>query len=71
MSADLDNTRIGRDVQRLVDEIVKHLMNAEGSQVQISLEVNATSPSGYSQEVVRTVTENCQTLKVRLSGFFE
>lgn len=71
MSADLDNTRIGREVQRLVDEIIKHLMNAEGSQVEISLEVSATNPSGYSQDIVRTVTENCQTLKVRQSGFEE
>ncbi len=71
MSADLDTTRIGREVQRLVDEIIKHLMNTEGSQVAISLEVNATNPSGYSQDVVRTVTENCQTLKVRQSGFEE
>lgn len=71
MTADLDITRIGRDVQRLVDEVIKHLAKTEGSQVEVSLDVNATCNSGYSQEIVRTVTENCQTLKVKQSGFEE
>lgn len=71
MSADLDNTRIGKEVQHMVDEIIKHIVNVEGSQVQISIEVNAGTPNGYPQDVVRTVTENCKTLKVRQYGFEE
>lgn len=69
MSAALDVTRIGRDVQRLVEEVINHLSSADGSQVEISLEVEVKAPAGLSQDVVRTVSENCRTLKVRSFGF--
>ncbi|NLJ74369.1 MAG: hypothetical protein GX331_05185, partial [Firmicutes bacterium] len=64
MSADLDITRINRDVQKLIEEVISHLINAEGSRVQVSLEVAATSSEGFSAETVRTVSENSKTLKV-------
>lgn len=69
MSAQLDNTRIGRDVQRLVEEVISHLTSVDGAQVEVSLEVNVKSPDGLSQQVVRTVSENCRTLRVRSFGF--
>jgi predicted AAA+ superfamily ATPase len=71
MSAELDTTRIGRDVQKLVEEVISHLTSVDGAQVEISLEVNVKSPDGLSQQIVRTVSENCQTLRVRTFGFDE
>jgi hypothetical protein len=71
MSARLDNTRIGRDVQRLVEEVISHVTSADGAQAEIALEVNVTAPNGLSQQVVRTVSENCRTLKVQSFGFDE
>lgn len=71
MSASLDTTRIGRDVQRLVEEIITHLTTAEGTQVEVSLEVNVQAPDGLSQQIVRTVSENCRTLHVDDFGFEE
>jgi hypothetical protein len=69
MSAQLDITRIGRDVQRLVEEVISHLTSVDGAQVEVSLDVNVKSPNGLSQPVIRTVSENCRTLKVRSFGF--
>ena len=69
MSAELDNTRIGRDVQRLVEEVISHLASAEGCELEVSLEVSAKSPGGMSKQTVRTVMENCRTLKVKDFGF--
>jgi len=69
MSAKLDNTRIGRDVQRLVEEVINHLTSVDGCQVDISLELNAKAPDGLSQQIVRTISENCQTLRVTNFGF--
>ena len=69
MSAQLDTTRIGRDIQRLVEEVISHLTSADGTQVDVSLEVNAKSPNGLSPQVVRTVSENCRTLRVQNFGF--
>jgi hypothetical protein len=71
MSAQLDNTRIGRDVQRLVEEVISQLTSVDGAQVEVSLEVNVKSPEGMSLQVVRTVSENCRTLRVREFGFDE
>lgn len=71
MSASLDNTRINRDVQRLVEEVISHLAIVDGARVDVSLEVTAEAPGGMPQTTVRTVSENCQTLKVKEFGFDE
>jgi len=71
MSATLDNTRIVRDVSRLVDEIVNHLSSVDGSTVEITLEVQAQSGEGFSVPTVRAVTENARTLKVDTYRFEE
>ncbi len=71
MSVPLDATRIGRDVQRLVEEVITHLTTADGTQVEVSLEVNVQAPGGLSQQIVRTVSENCRTLHVEDFGFEE
>ena len=70
-TAQLDTTRIGRDVQKLMEEVVNHLTSVDGAQVELSLELNVTSTNGFSQQTVRTVSENCQTLKLRAFGFEE
>ncbi len=69
MSASLDTTRIGRDVQRLVEEIISHLTSLDDCNVEISLEVSAESDNGFPIPTVRTVSENCRTLKVKDFGF--
>jgi hypothetical protein len=71
MSAELDTTRINRDVQRYVEEIIQHLTSVDGAMVKVSLEVEAESATGFSQQTVRTISENCQTMRVRDSGFEE
>jgi predicted AAA+ superfamily ATPase len=71
MSADLDTTRINRDVQKYVEEIIQHLTSNNGANVKVSLEVHAESSEGFTQQTVRIVSENCRTLKVRDSGFEE
>ena len=69
LSASLDKTRINRDVQRLVEEVISHLSISEGCEVEISLEVSAKTQAGFSVPTVRTVLENCRTLKVKDFGF--
>ena len=71
LTTKLDNTRINRDVSKLVEEVISHLIAQDGSSVEISLEVCAEKKEGYSQPIVRTVTENCATLKVESFGFEE
>lgn len=71
MTAKLDNTRINRDVQTLVEEIISHIQNSSGTSVTISLEVDASSDEGFTRETMQTVTENARTLKVKDYGFDE
>lgn len=71
MSAKLDNTRINRDVQTFMQEIISHLSDEDDCSLEITLEVSASSQNGFSQPVVRTVSENCKTLKISNFGFEE
>lgn len=68
MSAQLDTTRVNRDVQRLVEEVVSHPTSVNGCTVEVSLEVNVQAPDGLPVPIVRTVMENCRTLKVKNFG---
>ncbi len=69
MSVRLDNTRVGRDLQRYLDEVVSHLSSTDDCRVELTLEVNAHAPDGFPQDTIRTVSENCRTLHVREFGF--
>jgi len=71
MSATLDNTRINRDVQKLVEEVISQFASTPGAQLEVSLEVHVRSPEGILPKTVRDVSENCRTLKVKTFGFDE
>ena len=69
LSTRLDDTRIGRDVQQLMQEVINHLINTDGCEVEIRLEGTARTPQGFSPQIVRVVSENSRTLKVEDFGF--
>ncbi|HEY1205115.1 MAG: hypothetical protein ABSH46_18000 [Bryobacteraceae bacterium] len=51
--------------------MVQHLAGLLDAKVTVTLEIEAEIPSGAPDHVVRTVTENCRTLKFENSGFEE
>ena len=65
----LDPARVGRDASRIADEVIAHLSGIVGAEVTVTLEIEARIPSGASEQVVRTVTENSRTLKFKSHGF--
>lgn len=65
----LNATRTGRDASRIADEVLSHLVGIVGATVTVTLEIEAEIPSGAPEHVVRTVTENSQTLKFTSHGF--
>lgn len=69
MSARLDNTRVNKNVNDYLAEIIQHLMSVDGVDVELTLEVSVNAPGGIPAATVRTVTENCRTLKIRNFGF--
>ena len=65
----LDAARVGRDASRIAEEIVSHLTGQVGANLSVVLEIEAVIPDGAPDNVVRTVTENAQTLKFEDHGF--
>jgi hypothetical protein len=49
--------------------VVVHLAALVGAEVTVTIEISANIPDGASDHVVRTVTENCRTLKFKNHGF--
>jgi hypothetical protein len=68
-SVTLDPARVGRDASRIADEVIAHLVGLVGSTVKVTLEIQATVPSGAPENVVRIVTENSRTVKFDSHGF--
>ncbi len=62
---------MGRDAGRIADEVVAHLAGLVGANVSVVLEISADVRNGVPDNVVRTVTENCRTLKFKDQGFEE
>ena len=68
---EVEPLKLASKSQEILKEVVQHLAGQVGAQVTISIDISAHFPDGISEDVVRTVTENCRTLKFRSSGFEE
>jgi hypothetical protein len=68
-TARLDSARVGRDAGRIAEEVIAHLTGQMGAEVTVTIEVVASLPNGASDQLVRTVTENCRTLRFDSQGF--
>ncbi len=65
----LDPARLNRDAAQVSAEVVQHLTALLGSEVEVTLEIQASVPGGIPDNIVRTVSENCRTLKFENQGF--
>ncbi|UGS08459.1 DUF499 domain-containing protein [Microcystis aeruginosa FACHB-905 = DIANCHI905] len=65
----IDPLRINRDAPAIANEIIQHLTRLSGARVKVTLEIEAEIPDGAPDDVVRTVTENCRTLKFNNQSF--
>lgn len=65
----LDAARLNRDAAQVSTEVVQHLTALLGANVEVTLEIQAHVEGGIPDNVVRTVSENCKTLKFRDQGF--
>lgn len=64
MSAKLDTTRVNRDINTIVQEILQHLQAVDGAEVSLNLDIEVEAPEGIPSSTVRTVSENCRTLHI-------
>jgi hypothetical protein len=70
-SVQIDARRMGSAAGTIMEEVVKHLAGLNGANVQVTLEIQATFPHDVPDYVIRTVTENCRTLRFDNSSGFE
>lgn len=57
--------------EKVVREVLQHLLGLLGAEVTVKLDIEAKAPQGIPPNVVRTVSENCRTLGFEQSGFEE
>jgi len=67
----LDALRLSRDAGKIAEEVVQHFCALTGCNVEVTLEIHAQIPDGASDSLVRTITENCNTLRFVSYGFEE
>jgi len=68
-SIKLNPLRSQRDMEQVTKEVLEHLMSLADAEVEITLDIQVRSQEGISDTVIRTVTENCRTLKFDSQGF--
>jgi hypothetical protein len=52
-------------------ELLPHLAGTPGASVNIVVEVTSFSPQGFSEKVLKTVSQNATELKAELSEFHD
>lgn len=65
------SARLSRNFDVIASPVVQHLTGLLDAKVTITVEIEAEIPIGAPDNVVRTVAENCRTLKFENSGFEE
>ena len=63
-----DFSRLGLDIGQ---ELLPHLAGTPGASVDIVVEVSSFSPQGFSEKVLKTVSQNATELKAELSEFHD
>ncbi|WP_347909851.1 DUF499 domain-containing protein [Pseudomonas grandcourensis] len=68
-SADLDPVKAKMDFALLVDEVIQQFTARLGVDVKISIEIQATSKTGFDDGLQRAIKENCNVLKFKSAEF--
>jgi len=66
---EIDPARLGGTAGAISQEVVQRLASIMGSNVRVTLEIQADVPEGIPEKVERDVSENCNTLKFRECDF--
>ncbi len=68
---EIDPTRLGGSAGAINQEVVQRLASIMGSNVRVTLEIQADVPDGIPEKIERDVSENCITLRFREYDFRE
>jgi len=65
----VDPERYSRDLTKLSQEVLQHLAAAEGVELEVIVEIRATSDAGFPDDKARVILENASALKFDHSSF--
>lgn len=68
-TVELDSLRLIGHSQQIADEVLQHLTSLIGAKVKVTLEIEAEVTEGIPNHAIRTISENCKTLKFKSQGF--
>jgi hypothetical protein len=68
-SVNLDVNKIGQTAGTINQEVLQHFRNFANVEIAVKLDVHVKIPEGVSEDVARTIRENCRTLKFINSEF--
>jgi predicted AAA+ superfamily ATPase len=68
-TVEVNPLRVGLDASKIAEEVIAHLVGQAGSNVTVTIEIEASLPNGASDQVIRTVTENSRTLRFSSAEF--
>ncbi|MDL5055261.1 hypothetical protein QQ056_17155 [Oscillatoria laete-virens NRMC-F 0139] len=68
-TVELNVHKMATDAGKVSTEVVQHLAAILGADVKITLDIEAHIPGGVDDSIIRTVSENCRTLKFKNSSF--
>ena len=70
-TVEIDPDRAGRDMGRVAEEILQHLTTLPGGKVTVTVDIQAETVGGVSENLRRAIDENCRTLGFKSHGFEE
>jgi hypothetical protein len=70
-SIEVDPKRAGRDAGNIAESVIQYLGLEKESDVKVTIEITAYMPEGAGDQTIRTVSENCRTLKFKNFDFEE
>lgn len=69
LSTRIDDTRVNKEIGAYVAEVLSHLQDLPDARVSIHFDIDVDIPEGADDTTIRTVSENCRTLKAETYGF--
>jgi hypothetical protein len=65
----IEPNKLGSTAGNINQEVLQHLAQLAGSKIKVTMDIDVELPNGASDDIVRTVKENCKTLKFTESNF--
>jgi hypothetical protein len=65
----VDPQRLGTTAGQIRNDILQHFSELPGVSMSVSLDIQVTIPEGTPPEIVRIVSENCNTLNIKGAEF--